>query len=638
MESSSGMTTLRDVMLCMVLVGVHGPQRANSDDSSEPVIGSGFQQLDSNGDGRLTADEFIRRDGNRDLHLRDLKLFDFDGDDALTPDEFSAIPGVVEFHARGALPDPFDELFDAATTALDESYGNWDQNPEQTVPVGNFVVGFVDSLGDDLSIRLQDARSQADPNGDGRVSRAEARDYLKMHLGIRSPEGVRLRRENGRVLHWRKWPWLDADGNRQITREEYSARHKAASAAESFAAGDHNDDGQIDWAEFVNPIWRYGYEDILVTFRNADTNFDGLIDAEELTAATPAWRAPALPMVLPAFDDDGDAKLNLDEFRICPFGNFLCSWEQPKRDTDGDRRLSFSEFLYDKANFLLLQRLYFHRLDRDGDGWLTREEFNFELKPSHALYRLTVDGASFERLWLNEDLPDGGSPEMSPDGKWVLFDDYPRGTIVRINVETGEAEDVCKGLMPTWSADGQEFAISSGGITIVDADGGNRRSVSDGWGAQWSPDGRTIAYTRNRGLWAYDVETERSREVLAGGDHPYTSLYYGMGWSPDSRRIALKATSGGKSDVISVDMRGEEPDLQVHFSTTEQLNHTMAWSPDGNRLVFSLRDPTRKRLMLHQLRLDVGGPPEIVPGIDTDLTYLDAQFTPDGKSLIVFAR
>ncbi|MCA9053694.1 MAG: PD40 domain-containing protein [Planctomycetaceae bacterium] len=632
------MTTVRSSVPLLAVLCAFGFGNATADDLSENVVLNTFRGLDSDGDGRLTADELLHRSGNPDRHLRDLKLFDVDGDDALSAVEFSAVPGVVEYHTRGALPDPFDELLDAAMAAMDESYGEWDQHPEIRVPVGVFVVSLVDSLGEGLSIRLQEVGRQADPDGDGQVTRGEARDYLKRHLGITSPDGERLRQENGRVLNWRKWSWLDADGNQQITKGEYLARNNTAWGEKTFTEGDRDSDGQVDWDEYSNPIWRHGHEDVVVTFCNADTNFDGLMDAEELATATPAWRQRALPMILPAFDDDGDGKLSLPEYRVCPFGNFLCSWEQVKRDTDRDRRLSFAEYAYDKQNFLLLQRLYFHRFDRDGDGWLTQEEFAFELQPSHALYRLSVDGSKFERFWSNEKLPDGGSPEMSPDGKWVLFDDYPRGTIVRVEVETGLAEDLCKGLMPSWSADGRHFAISSGGVSIVDANGGNRRSFANGWGAQWSPDGKSIAYTLNGGLWAYDVESGQSREVLGKAQHPYSSLYYGMGWSPDGSRIALKVTGGGKSDIISVSMRGDDPDLQVHFSTTSELNHTMSWSPDGKRLVFSLREPARNRLLLHQIDLEDGGPPTIVPGIDESLTYLDAQFTPDGKWLIMFAR
>jgi TolB protein len=609
--------------------------------AEEDPVAKRFRELDLDGNRTLSQEEYLKRPGNQQVHRRDFQMFDFDKDGILTPTEFAAIPGLIPPYQRGPLPDPFEGLLQEAIAALDESYNNWDRRPTGKIPTQVFVANFINSIsGGRLGVSSA-LRAQADPDRDGQVTREEARGFLERQLGIRAPNGDPLREANGRVVNWKRFYWLDADSSGSISREEFIAKG-GANAAEAFAAGDRNGDGEITWEEYCHPEWTTGHEDPVLRFREADTNFDGLLDVAELDAALTggtAYRKALAPVCLAAFDFDSDGKLSLDEYRVSMLGNWICNWIGFRQDKNRDQAITFDEFLYEPESFLLLQRLYFHYLDRDADGRLVKQEYPFEENPFQAFYRLAADGSRMDLLFRDPQYPNGGSPEISPDGEWLAFDLYPDGKLLLMPANGGPVRELCPGLMPSWSADSQFLTYSwDGSIWIVSAEGSNARRIAPGWGAQWSPDGKTIAYTNNGGLWAYDVLSGQSREVLPRQLHPYLMLYYGMTWSPDSRRVALKATKHVGSDIISVNMTGGPPEMLVHFSTELSLSHDLSWSADGRRLLFSHYAPEHKRNLLHQLDLESEDGPMLFPGVNPALTYLNSSFSRDGSWIVVTAK
>jgi len=608
--------------------------------AAEAAVAEQFARLDSDGDGRLSADEYARRPGQRDLHTRDFRLFDLDADRSLTRAEFAAIPGLVPADRRGPLPDPFEVWLEHAVASLDESHNRWDERPDARVPTSVFVQNFAFSLAEKMPAEgLRMMNRQADANSDGLVSRTEGQAFLRHQLGFVAPNGEPLRLPNGCVVDYGRFVWLDADKDGRITRPEFLARYSKDPKAEAtFAAGDRNSDSVIQWEEYSDPEWSRGGNDPIETFRRGDKNLNGLLDADELSAVTFESSRQLAPFVVRAFDDDGDGQLSLLEFRLSPLGNLILGWGTARVDDDRDGRLAFAEFVFNKEQFLLLQRLYFHRFDLNGDGALGPDEFPFQEKPTQKLYRLAADGSSFTLLWQDRSIPNLGSPEISPDGTQILFDQYPERVIFQVGVDGQNLRRVTDGLMPTWSADSQSFALSHSGVSIHRLADDGAVAIANGWGAQWSPDGTTIAYTMNGGLWAYDVASRKSREVLPRAEHPYTEIYYGMTWSPDSRRVAFRGVKAVGNDLASVDMRGEKPDLQAHFSTELAISHDLAWGPDGRTLAFPLHSPQHGRVLLHRLDLAAGGPPTLFPGIDVGLTYLGQSYSRDGTWLVVVAR
>jgi dipeptidyl aminopeptidase/acylaminoacyl peptidase len=117
------------------------------------------------------------------------------------------------------------------------------------------------------------------------------------------------------------------------------------------------------------------------------------------------------------------------------------------------------------------------------------------------------------RTFLSLDKP--AEPAISPDGRWVVY------TVITADVDANRRRQ------DLWL---QAFDSVAGRKISVDSLGGRS--------AQWSPDGRQIAYINARGgtpqVWIYDVATRRHRQLTTlstGAD--------GVIWSPSGRMLAF---------------------------------------------------------------------------------------------------
>ncbi|MCG6156400.1 hypothetical protein [Rubinisphaera margarita] len=579
------------------------------------------------------------------MHRRDFRLFDFDESGDLTPDEFSCLPGLVHPSERGPVPDPFDDMLDVALETLDELLEGWADEPEREIFNNGFVFGFLKSFSPEMS--SSDTASQmriADANRDNKLTWDEAKRYVEIQLGIRSEDGTLLRESSGRVLVYSRFEIFDADKNGGVTLEEFRKHRSGSNAEPDFQKGDRNGDGQISVAEFSHPEWVEFYDPIL-TFRRGDTDFDGLLSESELEKVTESWRQKLVPFAIPAFDDDGDGKLSLREFRLSFIGNYMAVWESPVTDKNRDQRLTFDEYTPQQADCRLLCRYYFNRLDANGDLELKPDEYAYEVRLPLTLHRMTLDGKDFRQIYESEALPFCGSPAVSPDGQFIMFDAYPPSglrdaRVIRITIDGEDETDLCDGLMPTWSPDGQRFSCTTYGdtnIRIRNRDGSDDIDIGDGWGAQWSPDGRSICFTKSsRSIWVYDVETRQSREVLPKADHEYRLIYWNMVWSPDSSRLLFKAYKQNSKivDIATISMTGEHQ-LTVHMTTDRSPDNDMAWFPDGEHVLVNMATPDLKQRLLYKWKLGSEEPTEPLHGIDRSLRYNNVTISPDQKWIIM---
>jgi eukaryotic-like serine/threonine-protein kinase len=209
----------------------------------------------------------------------------------------------------------------------------------------------------------------------------------------------------------------------------------------------------------------------------------------------------------------------------------------------------------------------------------------------------------------------GGLPAMqlvvSPDRKWMVYTDYPRGYLWRCKIDGSEKLQLTDTVaeMPTWSPDSKWIAYSDWHeLYRVSVDSGAPEKLTlEGFTEvlpSWSPDGKSIYFndypiSGHLRIRILDLET-RKVSTMPGSDGYYAPL-----WSPDGQYLAA--------------IQNPPKSLAIYFVKTKQwkqlkvLEHEwgfFVWAPDSKSL-YSMR-----------------GPSEVATGEQTGIYRLSV---PDGK-------
>lgn len=632
----------------LLILGAAAPVPAADDARTAAELAApAFEKADLDRNGHLSPEEFLKVRGPAELARRDFRLFDRNSDDNLTLDEFSTIPTVLPPEQRGPLPDPMLALADSITSRLGISLGlgNWEERPERELNAEEFVQ--VLSQG----FRFYDVRfhlAEADSDNNGKVQFAEARRFIEILLGVRRPDGTLLRLPNGQVVNYRIFIYADENRDDRLDRREFVERtYGGPDVGNEFEKVDIDRDGGISFDEWRQMRGR-ALLDPVIEFRQLDKNLDAKVDPAELVAGTPDWKKALPKHVFPAFDIDRDGTLSLAEYRMTPQANLILNWHSPPNDKDDNGTLSFGEFQFGREEFPLLRIVYFHRLDTNSNGQLQTGEFTFKTRMPTEFFSLSEDGAEWKSLFQFEQFRSCGSPAVSPDGKQLAFDAWSASqqndsAIYVVNLEEGMPRRICSGMMPVWLPDGRKLVCSRSspiyGVWLVDTEGDEFEHLASGWGAQISPDGKTVAFTEGAALKALDLASKEARTILAADTHPYRQIFWNSGWSPDSRRLCFKGlTADEKQEIATVNMTGDEPGLKVHFSGKDSINADFAWHPNGHRIVFPMTSVERGGLQLYEFDPDKDTAPTLVKGQDASLHNSGVCWTPDGQRMIVVGR
>lgn len=637
----------------LIIVGANTFNHVLADDKPAVKLDKfvpAFAAVDKDADKRISLDEFLVNRNPADVAKRDFKLFDLNENGFLTLEEFATVPFMIEGDERGPLHDPMSALLDQVIMELDKTFGKWNEHPEVEIPSQRFVQALNARFGTQ-NVRM-DPRT-ADTDANGKVSRDEARRFFEIQLGIRRGDGRMMRSPSGLIFNYMLHLLVDADWNDQIDREEYRTKgFFTQKPDEEFDAANTNKDGNIDADEWEHYRLR-GVMDPVWEFRQIDANLDAFLSPEEIVTGTVAWKKKVAENVFPGFDLNGDGKLSLAEYRMSPHGNMVLPWDWMISDTDGDGTLSFTEFQFDpkafppsnRFQFPLLRYIYFHRLDQNGDGKLDPKEYAYKRKVPDEFFVMNEDGTGWKSLFLFEGHSACGSIAVSPDGKSIAFDSWPgiqqQGSAIFVmNIDEGKPRQICSGMMPTWSNDGQFLACSRNepvsGVWMLDLASDGHEHLGNGWGAQWSPDGQRIAFTQGRELKSFDFATETFQTILSADANPYQQIYWNMKWSPDGKRICFKGLkSDATQEVASVNTAGADSEIKIHYSGKDHVNADFAWHPKGDRIVFARFCPEAGFTQLYEFNPLKDDPPMLLKGQDQTRNNSDADWTPDGKRLIV---
>jgi Tol biopolymer transport system component len=260
------------------------------------------------------------------------------------------------------------------------------------------------------------------------------------------------------------------------------------------------------------------------------------------------------------------------------------------------------------------------------------------------LYVMNADGTKL-RLVTGPAAPYThlGSPEFSADGKQIAFDMSMGSTgssrIMVVDSDGKNLKDLGLGCMPSFSADGKQIVHSQPGkgIVIMDADGGNR-SVLDaaGWGAQFSPDGKYVAYGRSGNITVINVKTKERQVLLAGeAASRYSHTYWNLGWSHDGRTVAFKAQrkDTGRNEVVVADV-GNPESFQVLVEEQPGIVPDFTFSPDNQKVLFAMINSPRKDPELYVVSRKKPGKLSRLEGQPEDYSYNGCAWSPDGKTIV----
>jgi len=288
-----------------------------------------------------------------------------------------------------------------------------------------------------------------------------------------------------------------------------------------------------------------------------------------------------------------------------------------------------------------------------------------------------------------------GSPEISPDGKWVAYtvsttDSVKDKSDTDVWMTAWDGSQTIQvtsspdgETSPRWSPDGRYLSFLSsrqGGkgaqLWLLERQGGEAKRVTELKTGireyEWSPDGKHIALVMNDAAPEPDSANKKPKPIVidryhfksdAAGyldstrSHLYlfdldtrkaTILTPGLfeesnpEWSPDGKWIAFESKRvqgdldrSNNSDVFVVEARsGATPKPLTTFDGPD--GGPLAWSPDGSLIAY-LRGSAAQYSAYNEDRLAVvaatGGEPRVLTeSLDRPVT--SPRFTADGKSIV----
>jgi len=244
-----------------------------------------------------------------------------------------------------------------------------------------------------------------------------------------------------------------------------------------------------------------------------------------------------------------------------------------------------------------------------------------------------------------------GDPQISPDGKWVVYtvgtvslqDNKSVSRLWMASTATGATHELSVGVgsdrSPRWSPDGQTIAFLSGRehgpqIWVMPAAGGTPRRVSelpDGVGElYWMPSGAGFLAVSDV-KWPTDQEIDRRNGAYPTDARIWTNLFYRhwVDWRAGQRQhvFSVDLATGAARDLTPIDQ--DAPTIATSG------DGDVAMSPDGKEIAVAIHADSvvadNTNVDVYLMGPDGGGM--------RDLTAANAgadntpRFSPDGKWL-----
>jgi Tol biopolymer transport system component len=104
---------------------------------------------------------------------------------------------------------------------------------------------------------------------------------------------------------------------------------------------------------------------------------------------------------------------------------------------------------------------------------------------------------------------------------------------------------------------------------------------------EWSPDGTRIAFLKDNVIWAVAPDGTDLAALVRSQPGSRREYIRAHRWPPDGRKIAFAESQIVSDTAISILDTDTGARKQVFSYDTEFTRIELAWSPDGNRLLFA---------------------------------------------------
>ena len=253
-----------------------------------------------------------------------------------------------------------------------------------------------------------------------------------------------------------------------------------------------------------------------------------------------------------------------------------------------------------------------------------------------------LDGTDQRRLTRN--LKEEAYPVWSPDGTRIAFlrDQAPYTSLVIMSADGTWEKTVLSppspGLVPippVWSPQGDQLLVALWDdqyrvvLHLVDASDPDPEadpealSVTQGRGA-WSLDDRRIAFPKPQddgiGLYVLDLEDSSEQFVTKIAGMDFGGLVNTIAWSPDGKRLLFECVPS----ICTVDLATNSVVRFPILRASDEVN--ASWSPDGSRVAVRYSDsaatadttiytatPDATDILLLAVPSIVDGVPELIP-------------------------
>lgn len=197
-------------------------------------------------------------------------------------------------------------------------------------------------------------------------------------------------------------------------------------------------------------------------------------------------------------------------------------------------------------------------------------------------------------------------------------------------------------IITPYVATGEEIVFSSyqsgnWEIWVIDAQG-NRprqltRTVEEERAPAWSPDRKKIAFATNTGgIYVMDRDGRHMvwlARMPGKCDQP--------AWHPNGKKLTFVSYTykgGEDSDIWEIEVGLSSKARPVKLISREEMESFPAWSPDGNRLVYSVfwrggREQVIEDLWIRDMAVNTD-----FPLIQAGCQNFQADWSPDGRSII----